>query len=83
MPKKPTSGFLDINLNRVQDYKQLNKDGKWEKKTRRRRKELQVLLELLLKEVGRPCPKLDIHCVVCQTWICFMMIDGFFEDLEI
>ena len=78
--KKPSSGFLDLDLKPIIEYKTLNKDGKWEKKTRRRRKELQTLLELMRKEIGSPCPKLDVHCVVCQAWISWMIIDRLFED---
>ena len=80
MPKKPILGFLDLNLHRVQEYKLLNKDGKWEKKTRRRRKELQALLELLLKECGKPCDKMIPSCVVCEVYLAFARIDQFFED---
>ena len=47
--KNPSMGFLDIDPRLIQDYKRLNKDGGWEKKTRRRRKELQILLELMRK----------------------------------
>mgnify|MGYP001585403990 CR=1 FL=1 len=78
--ENPSMGFLDIDARPIQDYKQLNKDGKWEKKTRRRRKELQTLLELLLKECGKPCKAFAHNCPVCETWLSFERIDHFFED---
>ena len=78
--KHPSSGFLDIDFRPIIEYKTLNKDGKWEKKTRKRKRELQALLEMLRKEIGSPCKVFAVNCPVCETWSAFARIDQFFED---
>jgi len=78
--KHPSSGFLDIDFRPIIEYKTLNKDGKWEKKTRKRKRELQALLEMLRKEIGSPCKAYHSDCIVCEIFLNFARIDQFFED---
>jgi len=74
MKKKNTAGFLDINMEREWRITRL-KGGKKEKVIVKRRRELQNLLELLLKRLGPPCRSYAYGCCVCEAYLSFTRLD--------